>query len=618
MRASEINLANMLVFQPDAGKLLLGTQRMLLFSQQSLGTMAALLHAHLGGDYADALFAQFGYRCGGDDFAAIAANGDWDSEVDRLSSGPVTHMWEGIVHVEPTKLDYDRARGHFHMTGIWRNSYEAENYVARFGRAERPVCASLTGYATGWGSAFFERPVLAIETLCQGRGDPHCAFEIRPFEAWGPEAAPWRRALEATDGSIARVLEERIAARTRDLQDVNERLEIARQHAEKATRVKSQFLTNMSHEIRTPMNGVIGLATMLSETSLTPEQRELVDGVVASGRHLVAVINDILDVSKIEAGHLRLACVPLSIRQLLQRTITPIKVVAAAKGVDVRHEIAGDVPDALLGDEVRLGQVLTNLIGNAVKFTPQGSVRVQVEQASASPGHLLFRVVDNGIGVAPEHHEAIFQPFTQADGSTSRQFGGTGLGLTISRDLVRQMGGDIAIESDAGRGSTFTFTIQLPVATAAERASIEPRVVSSAASGPSVQRRRLSILVAEDNDVNAMIACRAIEKRGHVATRVTTGRHELERHAQQPFDLILMDMQMPDLDGVAATRLIREAERTSTERRPAVPILAFTANAMPEHEVECRSAGMNGFLTKPVNFQRLGQALEPYEQATLR
>jgi len=210
MKIEDINLAKMLDFQPEQGKLLLGRDRMLLFRQDAFATLRKLLHEQLGEYMTRALLAQFGYRCGYGDHVTLMANYSWDSETDEMSAGPVMHTWEGIVHVEPTLLEFDRKLGRFHMTGIWRNSYEAENHISNVGLSKHPVCHSLTGYASGWCSAFLGLSLLAIETMCVGVGDPHCRFEIRKTEDWGPEADPWKASLEATGRSVARELEEKL------------------------------------------------------------------------------------------------------------------------------------------------------------------------------------------------------------------------------------------------------------------------------------------------------------------------------------------------------------------------------------------------------------------------
>ena len=222
MKAQDIDIRSLLTFQPERGQLLLGHERMLLLSQRALGHLAEILGSHQGRDYTQALFAQFGYRCGQSDYAALNSLAEWDSDIDRLSSGPVMHMWEGLVHVEPTLVDVDREQGRFRMTGIWRQSFEAENWQRNFGMSSVPVCASLTGYVSGWGSAFFGRPLLAIETQCIAKGDPYCAFEVRPESEWGSEADPWRRALGATVGDISRLLDSTATSSMKALTDLRQ------------------------------------------------------------------------------------------------------------------------------------------------------------------------------------------------------------------------------------------------------------------------------------------------------------------------------------------------------------------------------------------------------------
>ncbi len=211
MKVQDIDLSKMLKFAPDTGRVFLGDDRMLIFRQDSLGVLRKLLYEQLGEGLARSIVSKFGYRCGHGDFETLNKMYDWDTEEDRFGAGPVMHTWEGIVHVEPTMLEFDRDQGKFHMTGIWRNSYEAEIHTSQFGKSDEPVCHSLTGYASGWCSAFFGQPLVAIETMCTGRGDDHCEFEVRPEDAWGPEADPWKRSLEATGFSVSKELEQKIA-----------------------------------------------------------------------------------------------------------------------------------------------------------------------------------------------------------------------------------------------------------------------------------------------------------------------------------------------------------------------------------------------------------------------
>ncbi len=450
------------------------------------------------------------------------------------------------------------------------------------------------------------------------------------------------QALGALDG-LNKDLESTVERRTQalllansDLMHSMEVLEATQVSLVAATEAKSQFLANMSHEIRTPMNAIIGLAGLALRQELSPRMHDYLSKIRDSGQHLLGIINDILDFSKVESGKLDIESVAFELDAVIQNMVNLVGQKLEAKGLALLLDIAADVPRQLLGDPLRIGQILVNYVNNAAKFTHQGQVRVSV-RATVHAGHqvsLRFAVTDTGIGLKPEQMERLFQSFVQADASTTREYGGSGLGLAISKSLARAMGGEVGVQSEFGQGSTFWFSVRLllagdtPHPEPAHPANTERAASDQAAAmalsrhalpSPTLSARALEaelariagarLLLVEDNELNQQVATELLRSQHFVVEVADNGQKALEMvHAhqaqQRPFDLVLMDMQMPVMDGVTAARHLRESLDAQT-----LPIVAMTANAMAADRQRCLQAGMNGFVTKPIDPDTLWRAL---------
>jgi len=405
-----------------------------------------------------------------------------------------------------------------------------------------------------------------------------------------------RSPLRGEDGKLLGILS--IGRDVTERKKAEEEIRHAKDLAEEATRMKTDFLANMSHEIRTPMNAIIGLTHLALKTDLSPRQRGYIGKVQTSGQHLLGLVNDILDFSKVEAGKLEIVHADFELDRLLENVGSLIGEKGSAKGLELVFDIAPGVPARLVGDALRIGQILINYANNAVKYTQNGRIVIatRVLERTARDILLYFSVTDTGIGLTEEQVGRLFQSFQQADSSTTRKYGGTGLGLAISKSLAQLMGGEVGVESQFGRGSNFWFTARMGLC---DGIGLEPqaRPISdseNACKAAAAVARNARILLVEDNDINQIVAREILQDAGYTVEVAENGRVGLAMVQAGSFDLVLMDMQMPEMDGVTATREIRKLPAFA-----ALPIVAMTANAMQRDRDRCQEAGMNDFVAKP-------------------
>lgn len=518
--------------------------------------------------------------------------------IEKLSAGPVHFAYSGWAYVDILPDSSPTPDENYYLIYHHPFSFEADSWIRSGKKSDTPVCVMNSGYSSGWCEESFGMPLTAVEVTCKAKGDEHCTFIMSP-----PHKIQEHVNRFATD---SKYINKKI---TYDIptfferKKVEEEMRNARRKAEESDKAKTEFLANMSHEIRTPMNAIIGYVDLMLKDTVSVEHRDYLETLKDSGKLLLNLINDILDVSKIEAGQLVIEQTPTSLSEILESKEIWVKNLISKTGNEIKIEkdIDDSIADEVYLDSSRLQQILNNLLSNAVKFTHKGVVSFGVVLKDDET--LEFYVKDSGIGINENDHTKIFEIFGQADASSTREHGGSGLGLTISKKLIELMGGKIWVESTKGKGATFLFTLPYkPLLTANEKKSksIKKQVVL-----------KDKLLLVEDNLINQRLTKLILEKAGYEVLTANNGQEAVDYYKKDDsIKLIIMDIQMPVLDGLAATQVIRFHEAEQQLKK--TPIIALTAHAMKGDKEKCLEAGCDNYLSKPIMLDVLVNTIKKY------
>jgi signal transduction histidine kinase/CheY-like chemotaxis protein len=608
LKAKDIDLDRILVRRPEEGLLELGGTRVVIGLAAAAYRLAEDLEATLGREPARGVLTRFGYQNGFQEAALLRTYFDWESDLEWLLAGPRTRAIMGVGRCDVEELVVDRAKGLFRLTLAVQRSFEAEERKRRQGPTAEPTCDRLTGYLSGFASAFLGDEVLFVEHACAAahEGATACRFEGRLSSEWGEDAE--RHRARYREDAIG----ERLASRDREVLEQSIKIEeqrlalAAKVKVEEANRLKSEFLANISHELRTPLNAILGYADLLLAKlgpKLPDVPRQNIERILANAEQLLRLINNILDISKVEAGRMVVHLESTDVREVLDRCVEDARVLVKDKPVELVPAYAASPLPRVFADAVKLQQCFTNVIANACKFTQRGSIRIDAraisgQRSGRAQGFLAIAVTDTGEGIAPEHHAIIFEPFRQVDASATREHGGTGLGLPIVRQLLGLMGGEIQVSSALGAGATFTLVVPTASQGDTPRAA-QPRSVTASLDS--------EVLVIDDDPDWGPIVRAAV---GSAEGRLARMRVRVEREPTvaiaaarvRPPAIILLDLRLPAIDGVEVLRLLREDERTL-----AVPIIVVSGR---DDALATLALGATAALVKPVRPDQLVAAIE--------